>query len=299
MIISNTPRLCGGIFFTLLLQAKKQRIKVRSTYSGDSDGLSDTEMLKALIRIMDPNYSDPPISTFKNNTSKYKACGVAKGTYLPFDDDSTIKAFDCKVEKHYTDVLLAMTNFINTFIDIQNEAKCTQLVKALLELITTDTTIGVSESFYISSDGQCISKTEVCNLSNICLNAFLLGIWHYIVVNRPDNLIGKDTYETWHNPPDTKGQQRKFISAIGAGIDRVLHITILDPEEIKVDTEDADIKTEFIEAEIIDEDFSKTKDGTAETTAQTVTIIKHQTNVVQYGEKSISLVNNGTLHIDL
>jgi len=31
----------------------------------------------------------------------------------------------------------------------------------------------------------------------VCLPAFLLGVWHFIVVNRKDNKIGQDTYDIW------------------------------------------------------------------------------------------------------
>ena len=38
------PRLCGGTFFVLVLQALKQRVKSRQHYKGERDGLSDPEV---------------------------------------------------------------------------------------------------------------------------------------------------------------------------------------------------------------------------------------------------------------
>jgi hypothetical protein len=44
------PRLCGGTFFVLVLQALKQRVKARQHYNGERDGLSDPEVLIGLIK---------------------------------------------------------------------------------------------------------------------------------------------------------------------------------------------------------------------------------------------------------
>ena len=44
MTKNENQRLCGGTFFTLLLQARKSRKGVREHYRGESDGLSDPEI---------------------------------------------------------------------------------------------------------------------------------------------------------------------------------------------------------------------------------------------------------------
>ncbi len=45
---NDYPRLCGGTFLTLVLQALKQRVKARKHYNGERDGLSDPEVLTGL-----------------------------------------------------------------------------------------------------------------------------------------------------------------------------------------------------------------------------------------------------------
>lgn len=231
MTTPNTPRLCGGTFFILLLQARKPRCKARSTYGGTSDGLSETEMLKGLIRIIDTNYIDPPCSTFKNNTSTFKTCTISSGTYLPFDNATIIKNFDDKIKNNYTEILIYMSKFINTFIDIDNELKKLRLVKALLELIDKDTTIGTDELFYSSPDGNPLAKSQIHTSTTLCLDAFLLGIWHYIITSRKDNSVGQDTYKEWHSTPIIKGQRHKFISNIGDNIHSAIHITVFNEEK--------------------------------------------------------------------
>ena len=42
---NKIPYLCGGIFFGLLLQARKNRSKARDKQKGGSDGLSDADVL--------------------------------------------------------------------------------------------------------------------------------------------------------------------------------------------------------------------------------------------------------------
>lgn len=51
MTKGDNPRLCGGTFFVLVLQALKQRVKARQHYKGERDGLSDPEVLIGLSYI--------------------------------------------------------------------------------------------------------------------------------------------------------------------------------------------------------------------------------------------------------
>ena len=70
MDFNEYPRLCGGTFFTLILQALRQRMNAREHYSGDSDGLSDPEVLVGLLRVINPAYADPgkeKLKTIVNN----------------------------------------------------------------------------------------------------------------------------------------------------------------------------------------------------------------------------------------
>ena len=67
--INEYPRLCGGTFFTLVLQALRQRMKAREHYSGDSDGLSDPEVLVGLIKVINPDYTDPGKENLKGTAN--------------------------------------------------------------------------------------------------------------------------------------------------------------------------------------------------------------------------------------
>ena len=56
MTKNDNWRLCGGTFFCLLLQAKKQRKNDRPQRKDDDDGLSESDMLAALIKVFQSNY---------------------------------------------------------------------------------------------------------------------------------------------------------------------------------------------------------------------------------------------------
>lgn len=80
-------RLCGGTFFTLLLEDRKPRAGVREHYAGEKDGLSEPEVLIGLSKVLGPDFQEPlesMMTTIKGNTSEYKSCKNKGGTYFPF-----------------------------------------------------------------------------------------------------------------------------------------------------------------------------------------------------------------------
>ena len=196
MTTNEYPCLCGGTFFTLVLQALRQRMNAREHYKGDSDGLSDPEVLVGLI--------------------------------------------------------------IN-------------LVRALVDLIQQDQSIKASDEFYIEPNGEKKKKAALGDLKEVCLPSFLLGVWHYVVVNRKDNGIGKKTYDMWC--PSAGRGQRKFTAHIGEGILDNLTIFYADDVE-KSETDSKPVETVI------------TEDVQAEPVQQTVNN-PFVFNFYQYG-------NNGT-----
>ena len=84
MANSNPPRLCGGTFLSLILEARKQRTAPREMIKGSSDGLSDKEIFSSLIRVAFPTFKAPSTDSFKTVTSRYKSCKSSSSAYLPF-----------------------------------------------------------------------------------------------------------------------------------------------------------------------------------------------------------------------
>ena len=87
MTNSENIRLCGGTFFTLLLEDRKPRARVREHYAGEKDGLSEPEVLIGLSKVLVPDFQEPlesMMTTIKGITSEYKSCKNKGGTYFPF-----------------------------------------------------------------------------------------------------------------------------------------------------------------------------------------------------------------------
>ena len=245
MTINEYPRLCGATFFTLVLQALRQRMKAREHYSGDSDGLSDPEVLVGLIKVINPDYSDPGKENLKGTVNNYKACKTSTSAYLPFDDDQVISAFDTTVRTDYQTALNGMIGFVNGFLDLgESVHKDANLVRALIDLIQQDQTIKAGDEFYVGPNGEKKKKAALGDLKEVCLPSFLLGVWHYIVVNRKDNSVGKKTYDVWC--PSAGGGQRKYTAHMGEGILEGLTISYADVVE-KAETDAEPVETVIIE----------------------------------------------------
>lgn len=190
------PRLCGGTFFTLVLRAKKRRVKVRNSESGKNDGLTQTNCLKDLIKIFYPNFEVGFAgTTFSQNASAYRTCALSQGSYLPFDQKTLLDRFNDRVINQYIEVAMLMDRFVEKYVDTENNID--DLMNSLLNIIEEDQSIADSDVFYVTPYKMPMSKKDMKNVTNICVPTFLLGIWHYIVMNRPDNTVGARTIESW------------------------------------------------------------------------------------------------------
>ena len=131
------------------------------------------------------------------------------------------------------------------------------LVRALVEVIASDTTIDTDQEFYVCEDGAVLTKAQICSTSELCLQSFLLGIWHYIIVFVQDNKVGAETYNEWC--PARGGAPRDYNAAIGENSTRA--ITLL--YSVVQEPADEDASTPSVDAEIVE--------PMAEASAETVT----------------------------
>ena len=302
----NIPYLCGGTLLLLLERAKKAGISARERSQGINDSLSNPEMLKGLINVVTGVWPQVYDESFKKNTSQYRKCEISGNTYIPFNDNDTILTFDRDVKENHADVVRRMIGFTNRFIS-QNKAE--RLVCELVGVISKDKGISDDKYFYISSDGLAMTKSDLIKQSHFDLQPFLVGVLHYILLYRQDNTLGKATFDNWceEAPPHTPRKIRDDFS-IGSEIKAAVswcdisdfqHFDNSSPESEEKNDHDStsDPSSDDDEpptATVVEEETHSDTE-----TQQHTTIINNQTNVVQYGEKSISLVNNGTINIDL
>ncbi len=235
------PRLCGGTFMTLVIQALLQRKKAREHYRGESDKLNDLDVLVGLITVINPDYVDPGKNVLKTKANDYKSCKLSKGQYLPFGEKLTIDVFDQRVRNDYLAARNDMCIFVDSFIETGTKLqKDVRLVKALIDLIEQDESIDDSVEFLIEENGGAVRKDLLRNLSRVCLPSFLLGVWHFIVVNRKNNKVGQLTYDTWC--PENGGGTREYEGTMGEDSSIKLDVYTLEPEGETADTEqDAEV----------------------------------------------------------
>lgn len=240
MATNEYPRLCGGTFFTLVIEARQQRMNPREHYKKDCDGLTDPEVLVGLIKVINPAYKDLGKDKLKATVNNYKQGGASTSAYFPFSDNQVVSSFDSRLRNNYQSTLNAMIGFVDSFIDYSEPVrKDINLVRALVDLIQQDQSIDANEDFFIEPDGGKKKKAALGDLRKVCLPSFLLGVWHYVVVNRDDNSVGKATYEAWC--PSSGGGGRKYEGKMGTGILDDLTVYNIDTkEESTVDAEPVD-----------------------------------------------------------
>lgn len=238
MAKNDYPRLCAGTYFTLVLQCLKQRAKAREHYKGESDGLTDPEVLIGLIQVINPDYRKPQKGALKGKTNDFKSCKTSSGVYLPFGDTPEIAEFDRVVREEYMLARRAMSNFVETFLEIGASTKKEYiLVNSLLGLIDQDDSIDSDTDFFVGTSGEKIKKAALGDLREICLPSFMLGVWHYVVVYRKDNTVGAETYDLWC--PSNGGAQRVYRGTMGKqlGYDFIINISEIMENDDHVEDE--------------------------------------------------------------
>jgi hypothetical protein len=288
MTIKNDLYLCGGIFFVLLLQVRKTRSQAHNKYTGETDGLADTDVFKGLIYVVTGQYSDPYAATFKKNVSQYKGCQYNGGAYIPFKEVSTVSGFDNDIKNNYPASLNRMIEFADKFID-EAPGKREWLVKALLDMIESDVEIKHTDELYIGSNGNPTSKTDICTGFSFEFQPFLLGVLHYIITHRQDNQKGQNTYSMLY-PNRAEHVEGEFCSNIGDKIKRSITVVMSTP--LSDSNGDASEVKETPEAE----EQSKASSDTSNVKVINQ-YINNPTIVNQNGEKNIHIDHIDTLNI--
>lgn len=249
----NVPYLTGGILFGLILEGIRPKSKARrGDWEGQTDGLSEPDIMKSLIDIFAGGTQPTPYETsFKKNVSDYKKCVISSATYIPFEDQSNINSFKDSIEQNKIDTLESMSMFINEKL---SDKKLKWLVSAIVETICQDNSISTSERFSISLD-KTVSKEELWTLREIVIEPFLLDVMRYIFVNRVDNTLGKSTFELWFSQ-EKKNTPWKFSNLeLGKSVIG-LKVTRYEPNKTKIE-EQTDRKVEYEHVEELDSRIEK------------------------------------------
>ncbi|MDY3728740.1 MAG: hypothetical protein SO015_11400 [Wujia sp.] len=236
----NRWKLCGGTFFILISNARKQMPSKGEMYTGKKSGITEPETLMSLARIVTPDIEEPTSlenKSMRDGTSDFKACRGWGWRQFLLGDMAAKKSFDERMKNDYQGCLAQMTEFTNKYLDLRTDThKDVFLVKALLELLDADGTIDGDTKFYAEKSGETITKDELLGQSTICLELFLLGLWHYCIVEVKKNSIGQETYKEWC-PPTEGNNERPYEAAIGENSNRELKLTYCYPSDFDIPKE--------------------------------------------------------------
>lgn len=267
-------RLCGGTFFTLFLRARKPLLGANKYYDGKLEPYSEPIALFELSKVVVPDWQNIFVyakSTCGGNTSEYKNCKNDGGILFPFSDDAALAAFDRRVKGQYASALNEMCRVTELLIDIGTAERDKTLVEELLTLIDIDDSIDGAQPFYALEQGGAVTKNELLGLTDICLQPFLLGVWHFAVTRPEKNAFGKDTIDLWC--PSSGGGKREYKGNLKALVDRRITVSYCEPTEKVVESEivdDSDDGTITIDHEDSSEEDIKKEPAASSTTQQVI-----------------------------
>lgn len=228
MPTEKIPHLCGGILFGLLLEARRPRRKARDKFDGGTDNLSSVDIYAGLIEVVTGDDISAAGRTISKACTLYKTCQAGTGVYVPFTERATINAFDAAVKTKNPDLLKRMSEFINTYLNLE---RCEWLVRAIIDTIRQDESIQENEEFLIDYD-TVVCADDLPFVSNVVLEPFLISVLHYVLLNCPDAESGRATFESWYSQT-SKNAEWKLHSDIGSKISPLRVYSRLPAEDKK------------------------------------------------------------------
>ena len=286
--MENAPYLCGSFFYGLLLHVKSNGASPREHKKGIKDRVSGKDIFWGLSSFIDAD-APFPASDF---CSDYLKGDLPKSTvFFKIDDDYLIASFDRRVRKQYGNELKRIHDNVVSCLKDSDEARI-WLAQALLRIIHDDSSLEGAQ-FYCREDGTPISRDDLLKQSSVCLEALLLGVWHFLIINRKerDDSIWPDMFEHYFEHET----QRPWDVRPG----------VLNPWTVVTDVYNYDktggrnsdtaaeseehADAEYVEAEIVDEDPRKKEEKSG--TTQNISIVNNGSGIAAWniGELTVNM----------
>lgn len=186
--------------FVLLLQCAFDSTKIQTIFWE----------LTAFIKNKDKkNLSSPSVSL----ASKFISGTVDSTKKIPLNinepqDKTFIDDFDNRIKNDYENELIRFNNTINSILNVRNESNIFVLIQRLYKLIDLDANISDNALFYVQENGQPITKKELIKSKTVTLQPFLLGILHFILMNKPND--GKKCQKAFHSITTKSNKHSKY-----------------------------------------------------------------------------------------
>ena len=109
------PHLCGGVFFTLLVEASNERIAPRKGIAGIHGDTNDSLIMKGLVDLFAEGYIPFDQQDFSGSVSKYKNCSINYGRSLPFHKEDYLLYANDKLTLDADRALFLMTSLLRKY----------------------------------------------------------------------------------------------------------------------------------------------------------------------------------------
>ncbi len=192
----NDIKIRANIFYRLLWEAVKNKISKSSNGKGEHGKNTEAQLFYDLNNLIDKgadqeNYSflrqsGNIVGAAKNYASQFKhgKIKVKNSASYKLNNTNIVRQFDYQMKHSYSEMFKRMIVFSRTYFDCSLSASNTDLIQKVLFLILNDASISDSQEFYICSDGSTKTKADLGNMETIEFEAFLLGIWHFLIFSQ-------------------------------------------------------------------------------------------------------------------
>jgi len=276
----------AGICFGLLLTAKPYDSSEKLGWGDTSNSPKVPETMKALLRAITGTACSPS----NPQVTKFLKCDNNGGNAIPLCKKETADAYDAKVKDDPKSTLESMGQFTAEYVANDPERE-ERLVKAYLGLIEDDP-CGEKTDFFVLGNGKSITKAQLREKDHFMLEAFLVGLFHFVMNERRKNSSGQELFLTlFEKMPGKDGWT--YSGDLARKIDRKIYVTRYDPDADYLSQVSGNIFEEgaFIE----DEDESEGHYGSGNTSAD-VTIENHYEQKILHVENHYG--NETTINIE-
>lgn len=279
--------LCGGTFLVQLLGICHSQSKANDYIKGQKKIFAEREVFRRLLLIFNLNeVFIPDDKSLKTCTSEYKNCKKSLDSYTKFSVPLDKTRFDHDTRSDNSVALKLTSAFVSDFLDLN---KLERFILCILDMIENDKEIDENSEFYINRTNTPVKKSELKNCNEFFIEPFILGIWHFIIMNRPtENKKGIVTYDSGYLEP------QKNICHADIDLNRkiiVKHFCIDNAQDENPQPSDTS-------SDDTNEQHSDTTIELDETTSKThVQYINNATIVNQTGENNVHIENLGILNL--
>jgi hypothetical protein len=184
------------------------------------------------------------------------------------------------------------------FSDVGTSAnKEVALVKALLDLIDSDTSIADLQHFFIEPAGLKVTKIDMRHLHNSTLQLFLLGVWHFALVNKQDNRMGRTTIDKWC-PADYRNA-REYKGEMGSRITRDILVSCSVNEPVEYENSGDAHTVANMGSDNKEQDGQPIKESTTDSDDSTFSwFIDNRAVFTQYGNNNVMVSTVSSLTIN-